>query len=304
MDVVLEGIAVRFGEVQALRGVDVALPAGRVTVLVGPNGAGKSTLLSVLLGLVTPDAGTVRADGRALVWGRFGLDPAYRARLAYLPEAVAFSEVLTGTQVLSFFARARGVPQARVRPTLERVGLLAAADRVVAGYSRGMRQRLGLGISLIGEPELLVLDEPTSGLDQQGIGLLWEVLAEWRAAGKSVVLTTHDLALIERRADHLLVFAQGRVLAEGTPDQLRRSVHLPIRLRLTVASEHVDLAFSRLKTLGHAVRFEDGAVIADLDPDRLRQAIRVVDDLDVLRTRVEEPGLDEIYEALIVGSAA
>src|SRR5690606_20909685 len=130
---------------------------------------------------------------------------ALRERLGYLPEAPALSENLTGRQVMRFFASARGVSSRRVEEVLERVGLAQAAGRSVGGYSRGMRQRLGLGVAILAEPDLLVLDEPTGGLDQQGLTLLWSVLAEWRERGRTVLVTTHDLALIERRADQLYV---------------------------------------------------------------------------------------------------
>src|SRR5690606_1751880 len=108
----------------------------------------------------------------------------------------------------------------------------AAADRAVRGYSRGMRQRLGLGVALLSEPELLVLDEPTGGLDQEGLGVLWSVLDEWRAAGRTVVMSTHDVASVERRADEVVVLQAGRVRAHGSPDALRRSSALPVRVRM------------------------------------------------------------------------
>lgn len=298
MNVELSDVHVSFGPVKALAGVSVGLRPGEVTVLVGPNGAGKSTLLSVLLGLVRPDAGQLRVDGATLPFGFGGLPRAFRARLGYLPEAVAFAETLTGRQVLAFFARARGVARADVGRMLERVGLAGAADRAVRGYSRGMRQRLGLGAALLGDPELLVLDEPTGGLDQTGLSLLWEVLAAWRAAGRTVVLTTHDLALIERRADAMVVFASGRVHASGTPDALRRRAHLPVRVRLS-AHDRTELP-ALLAALGdpRAAIVED-QVVCPVAPDQLHRVLSSVDAGRLARLRVEEPGLDEVYDALL-----
>jgi len=221
MNVRIEELAVRFGPVRALGGVSLGFRPGEVSVLAGPNGAGKSTLMSVILGLVRPDAGRVVANDRTVADSRHDAALSFRARLGYLPESVAFSENLTGRQVMRFFAMARGVGRERVEQVLERVGLGHAAGRSVGGYSRGMRQRLGLGVAILHSPELLILDEPTGGLDQQGITVLWEVLEEWRAAGRSIVLSTHELATIERRADRLFVLVDGRLEASGTPDQLR-----------------------------------------------------------------------------------
>lgn len=303
MKVTLSDIAVRFGAVHALAGVSVTLEPGQVTVLVGPNGAGKSTLLGVLLGLVRADAGELRVNDGTVVVGRGGLPRHLRARLGYLPEAVAFAEGLTGRQVLSFFGHARGVDARAVTHMLEEVGLTLAADRAVRGYSRGMRQRLGLGAALLGEPELLVLDEPTGGLDQAGLALLWRVLAAWSAAGRTVVLTTHDLALIERRAHKMVVLSGGRLVAEGTPDALRHRVQLPVRLRLTPAHEAEAPALAAaLAGRGLTPHALGDQLVAEVSGAGLHDALKGVDLDRLRRLRVEEPGLDEVYEALIASA--
>lgn len=232
MKLQLEQIAVRFGPVRALGGVSMDLAQGQVSVLCGPNGSGKSTLMSVLLGLIRPD------EGRVLVDDRVVCDPAhltaswFRERLGYLPEAPAFSETLSGRQVMRFFAAARGLPRSRVEVVLERVGLAHAAARAVGGYSRGMRQRLGLGCAILHTPDVLILDEPTGGLDQQGLAVLWEVLEEWRGEGRAVLLSSHELALIERRADRVVVLVDGRVAAAGTPAELRAQSGLTPEVRI------------------------------------------------------------------------
>src|SRR5690606_31237042 len=133
-------------------------------------------------------------------------------------------------EVVAFFASARGAPRARVAAVLERVGLEGASRRAVRGYSRGMRQRLGLAVALVASPDILVLDEPTGGLDQDALVLLWSVLDEWRAAGRIVLLASHEIALLERRVDRLALLASGRLVAEGTPAALRRSARLPLRV--------------------------------------------------------------------------
>jgi Cu-processing system ATP-binding protein len=232
MNLQIEQVAVRFGMVRALGGVDLNLQAGQVHVLAGPNGSGKSTLMSVLLGLIRPNEGTVTLDGRRVCDPRHLSASWFRARLGYLPEAPAFSETLSGRQVMRFFASARGLSRARVEAALERVGLPHAASRPVGGYSRGMRQRLALGCAILHTPDVLVLDEPTGGLDQQGLAVLWEVLAEWKAAGRIVLLSSHELALIERRVDQVAVLVDGRVVAAGTPAQLREQSSLEPAVRI------------------------------------------------------------------------
>jgi len=298
----IEGLAVHFGPVHALAGVDLALDAGNVAVLAGPNGAGKSTLMAVLLGLLEPDAGTVLMDGRDLVTSGRRFRREIREQLGYLPESVAFAENLNGRQILRFFARARGVPLSRCDDVLERVGLAPAAARPVRGYSRGMRQRLGLGVAILSEPDLLLLDEPTGGLDQQGLGLLWEVRAEWRDAGRTALVSTHDLALIEARADEVHVLSAGRVVAFGSPDALRRQADLPVRVRLEVAEAAAEgLAGELSGLLGVPVDLAVGQVgLSVASGDLLAVLDRVGRHrADVEHLRVEEPGLDAVYERLL-----
>lgn len=303
MNLSVQSLRVAFGTVQALDGIDASMASGRVTVLVGPNGAGKSTLLSVLLGLVQPQSGTLTVDGERLPTGP-RLPRAFRERMGYLPEAVAFTETLSGLQVLSFFARARGVGTKRVHEVLERVGLGGAATRKVRGYSRGMRQRLGLAIAILHEPELLILDEPTGGLDQKGLGLLWEVLAEWRQAGRTAVVSTHDLALIERRADDMIVLSHGQILAAATPDALRRSVDLPVTVRLELDDIRAAAALTaRLRAQGATdVHHEGGRVAVSCREADLLSVLQAaqIDAHHVQRTRIEEPGLDDVYDHLLL----
>ncbi len=239
MRLAVNDLAVRFGTVRALGGVSLELAPGEVSVLAGPNGAGKSTLMSVLLGLVRANAGEVLYNGHPVAGVGQLASLEFRERLGYMPEAVAFSEGLSGREILGFFASARGVSANRVEATLETVGLAHAAHRRVGGYSRGMRQRLGLGVAILHTPDVLVLDEPTGGLDQQGLQVLWAVLEEWREAGRIVLLSTHELALIERRADKLFVLVDGTLRAHGTPDELRAQSGLEQVVRVGPALDEV-----------------------------------------------------------------
>jgi len=298
--VVARQVSLAFGALQALDGVDLEIGAGRVSLLVGPNGAGKSTLMKVLLGLVKPDTGSLEIDGRPAP-----IDNAWKSKIGYLPEAVAFSGNLSGQQVLRFFALARGVAQSRAREVLAQVGLDPARRRRVREYSRGMRQRLGLGVAILSTPELLILDEPTSGLDQKGLEVLWQVLAEWRSAGRLVLVSSHDLALMERRIDDVCILRGGRVVARGSKDALRQRAALPHRVWLEVGgSEERRIGALRAALekwgRGRVERLPD-RIAVEIDAEAILELMEIQGRFaDAVRgLRVEAPTLDLVYEALL-----
>lgn len=298
------GLAVRFDKLRALDDVAISLTEGRAMMLVGPNGAGKSTLMKVLLGLVRPDHATFEIDGR-----RVSIDNAWKENIGYLPEAVGFSENLTGRQLLRFFARARAVDDGRVLDVLERVGLTQAASRAIRGYSRGMRQRLGLAVAILSRPELLILDEPTAGLDQEGLAVLWRVIEEWREAGRMVLTSSHDLALMERRVDDICVLREGRVLAVGTADDLRRTANLPHRICFEVAADaggRIELLCNAMQKWGRGVieRREEG-IVAEVPQSAILELVEIQSGFPgvVTGVRVEEPTLDQVYDELLEGAA-
>ena len=294
------GVEVRIGSLQVLDDVSVQLGAGRVMMLVGPNGAGKSTLMKVLLGLVRPDHAIFEVDGQ-----RTSIDNEWKRHIGYLPEAVAFSENLSGRQLLHFFARARGVAVGRVDETLERVGLAQAGRRKVRGYSRGMRQRLGLAVAILSTPDLLILDEPTVGLDQEGLSVLWSVIDEWRETGRMVLASSHDLALMERRVDEICVLRAGRVIAHGTTDDLRRIAQLPHRIWLETgeaADARVDLLCEAMRKWGKGkIERHTDRILCELPQDAILELVEIQSGFPgvVVGIRVEEPTLDLVYDQLL-----
>ncbi|WXH33942.1 Vitamin B12 import ATP-binding protein BtuD [Myxococcus stipitatus] len=202
----------------ALRGMDLVVPRGSAFGLIGPNGAGKTTFIKSILGIVQPTEGTVR------VLGGSPEDPRIRARIGYLPERLHLPGAWTPTAFLAMVGRLKGLPPDASGDLrlLERVGLSDAVTRKIGGYSKGMRQRLGLAAALIGKPELLVLDEPTDGIDPMGRMEVRRILQEEVQRGTTLFLNSHLLAETERVCDRVAILAQGRVVREGRLDELVR----------------------------------------------------------------------------------
>lgn len=210
-----EGFAKRFGDVVAVAGLDLEVRAGETLALIGPNGSGKSTTLKAAVGLALPTAGRVLVDGIDAAHG-----PAARARLGYLPQRLTFPEGVTAREAMRFYARLRGTDPGKVDSLLSRVGLADAANRIIDGFSGGMRQRLGLAIALLGQPRGLVLDEPSAALDPTGALLVRDLIAEIRAEATTVLLSSHDLGEVAALADRVGVFVGGRLRATGTLAEL------------------------------------------------------------------------------------
>jgi ABC-2 type transport system ATP-binding protein len=203
---------------QALRGVDLVVPEGSAFGLIGPNGAGKTTFIKTLLGIVQPTEGTVR------VLGGTPEDPRVRARIGYLPERLHLPNAWKAPVFLDTVAKLKGLKPdtAANLKLLERVGLGDATGRRIGGFSKGMRQRLGLAAALLGSPSLLILDEPTDGIDPMGRVEVRRILQEEVARGTTLFLNSHLLAETERVCDRVAILGEGRVLREGRLEDLAR----------------------------------------------------------------------------------
>ena len=241
---VARGLAKRYGRVEALRDLSLRVERGESFGFLGPNGAGKSTAVKILLGLVAASA------GEATVLGRPIGDPAARARAGYLPELFRYPDWLTAREVMRLHARLARVRDASraIDAALDEVGLLARAGDRVRAYSKGMQQRLGLAVALLGDPEIVFLDEPTSALDPVGRSDVRALLERLRARGTTVFLNSHLLGEVERVCDRVCVVDRGAVVAEGTVDALVGGSR-GVRVRLDDGWHEFDVAPDRVPEL-------------------------------------------------------
>ncbi|MFD0534099.1 ATP-binding cassette domain-containing protein [Actinomadura luteofluorescens] len=297
--VVAEGLRKRFGDTQALDGLDLTVPAGTVCGVLGPNGAGKTTAVRILATLADADAGHARIAATTSPASPTGSAPAS----AWLSQYAAVDEKLTGRGNLRMFGRLYHLPRReahrRADELLERFGLAEAADRQVAGYSGGMRRRLDLITSLILRPQVLFLDEPTTGLDPRSRGEIWDAVRGLVQDGTTVLLTTQYLDEADRLADDIAVIDHGRVIATGTPDRLKAS----IGDRLDVVLDDPAMA-SRAAALLHtltgshpALEGERLSVPLTAGSVRLADVVRELDGAGVTVGDVglRRPTLDEVF---------
>ena len=212
------GLSKKFGDFQALQSMDLHVQKGEIYGFLGHNGAGKSTTMNILAGLSRPTTGTAQVNG----WDLNKISHPGDLHIGYLPEEPRFYPWLTGRETLEYLGSRwqQGSVQARVREMLDWVGLTAAANRRVGGYSRGMRQRLGMATALFYDSELILLDEPSSALDPEGRSDVLKLILDLKARGKTVFLSTHILSDAERVCDRVGILVQGKMVLEKSLDTL------------------------------------------------------------------------------------
>ncbi|MEW1793573.1 ATP-binding cassette domain-containing protein [Streptomyces niveus] len=304
-----EGLVERYGDMVALDGVDLEVPAGKVIGVLGPNGAGKTTTVRILATLLRPDGGHASVGGYDIVKDQVRV----RGLIGLTGQYASVDEDLSGAENLVLLGRlldlSRREARARARELLERFELTEAAERPISTFSGGMRRRLDLAASLVGRPQVLYLDEPTTGLDPHARQEVWEVVRRLVADGVTVLLTTQYLEEADQLADSITVFDHGRVVAEGRPDELKRRVGgqtRQVRPTLLTDGDEVSRILGELTGFAPSHDRNTGLLTAPADDPMLISAL--VRRLDGAGITADElgmrlPSLDEVFLALTGQSA-
>jgi ABC-2 type transport system ATP-binding protein len=298
------GLRKKYGEKVVLDGVDLSIGEGEVFGLLGPNGAGKTTLVRILSTLIPPDAGIVSILGHDLRTGAATV----RSLIGVTGQFSAVDNLLTGEENLDLMGRLQHLPaterRRRTAELLERFDLMEAAKRTPATYSGGMTRRLDIAMTLMGRPRLIFLDEPTAGLDPRSRHMMWQLIRDLAADGVTVLLTTQYLEEADRLADRIAVLDRGRIVAEGTPEQLKRRIpgaHILLRFAdaaaLNAAAQALPEGSRDDNELVLRVRNEGGIRSLRDVLARLGDGV-AVDDLSI-----HTPDLDDVFFAL-TGSAS
>ncbi|WP_282692341.1 ATP-binding cassette domain-containing protein [Streptomyces sp. CC208A] len=298
--IAVNGLRKSYGDKAVLDGVDLTVPEGTVFALLGPNGAGKTTAVKILSTLIAPDAGHVRVGGHDLATHAHRI----RAAIGVTGQFSAVDGLITGEENMLLMADLHHLPRAEGRRVaaelLERFDLTEAARKPASTYSGGMRRRLDIAMTLVGGPRIIFLDEPTTGLDPRSRHNMWQIIRELVAGGVTVFLTTQYLEEADELADRIAVLNGGRIVAEGTADQLKRQIpggH--VRLRFT------DPAVYRtaVTTLQVATRDDESLTLQIPSGGSQRELRSLLDWLDSTGVEADEltvhtPDLDDVFFAL------
>ncbi|QSG09157.1 ABC transporter ATP-binding protein [Halapricum desulfuricans] len=290
----LSGLTKRFGEsVTALRGVDLRVDEGEVFGFLGPNGAGKSTTINILLDFVRPTSGTARVLGMDAQ--RDSQD--VRRRTGVLPEGYKVYDRLTARHHVEFVVESKGTSD-DPGVILERVGLADAIDRKAGGFSKGMKQRLTLGMALVGDPDLLILDEPSTGLDPSGVQDVRQIVNEEADRGTTVFFSSHILSQVEAVCDRVGILREGELVAVDTIEGLREAAGTQATLQVT-ADGITDDAIEAVRSLSgvSSVNETDGTLTASVDDGAKMEVVTTLEDhgANVSDFETEEASLEELF---------
>ncbi len=298
--IVAAGVRKTFDDATVLDGVDLTVNEGSIFALLGPNGAGKTTMIRILSTLITADAGQVSVAGHDVV-----REPdAVRGVIGVTGQFSALDDLCTGLENMRLMADLnhldRGAGRTRVSELLDRFGLTDAARKPVTTYSGGMRRRLDLAMTLVGEPRVIFLDEPTTGLDPGSRRMMWDSIRQLAARGVTILLTTQYLDEADELADQIAVLDRGRIVAEGTADELKRRVsggHVRLQVP-TVHSLHGAVA------LLHGAAYDEEKLEIQVPTDgtvaALRHVLSVLDEanIEVEQLSIHTPDLDDVFFAV------
>ena len=289
------GVTKRFGDVTALADLSLTVEKGEIFGFLGPNGAGKSTTINSILDFVRPDEGSITALGHDVQ----SESRAIRTRTGVLPEGAAVYDRLTGRQHVAFVMDSKGV-EADPEQVLARVGLEDAVDRKAGGYSKGMAQRLLLGMALVGEPDLLILDEPSTGLDPNGAREMREIVRAENERGTTVFFSSHSLEQVEAVCDRVGILRNGEMVAVDTVEGLRSSVSSSTTLRVTV-DRFTPAAREDLESLAdveHVATEGEQTVVVDCSGSKTAVLSSLEDSgIEVRDFATEQASLEEVFRS-------
>jgi ABC-2 type transport system ATP-binding protein len=301
----VQGLRKSYGDKSVLDGVDFTVAAGSVTALLGPNGAGKTTIVHILSTLVRPDGGTASVNGSDVVRDQGGV----RAVIGLTGQFSAVDGLLTGEENLLLMARLRhlGAKRSKTRTAelLEQFDLVEAARKPLATYSGGMKRRLDLAMTLVTSPSVIFLDEPTTGLDPRSRHTMWDIVRNLVAEGTTVLLTTQYLDEADELADRIAVLDGGRIVANGTPDELKRLVpggHIRLRFADSAALDAASRVLAS-ETATESSRDDAGLALTVPSDGGIGTLRIVLDRLDTANLEVDDlsihtPDLDDVFFAL------
>jgi ABC-2 type transport system ATP-binding protein len=296
------GLKRRFGAIEAVAGIDLAISSGEIFGFLGPNGAGKSTTVRMLTTLLLPSEGRASVAGYDVVKEADGV----RRSIGVALQDAAIDPLMTGRELIRLQATLHGIPKSEAKrkggELLERVGLSAAADRRVRTYSGGMRRRLDLALSLIHEPKVLFLDEPTTGLDPNSRQAIWDEIRALNREGTTVMLTTQYMEEADQLSGRIAIIDNGLIVTEGTPGQLKAKIGDPtVQVELEPGADEL-AAESVLVRFGESVPSPEGTVATRL-PDGAQQVAEVVRALDengikMVGLELHSPTLDDVFQSV------
>ncbi|MGY1706584.1 ATP-binding cassette domain-containing protein [Geodermatophilus sp. SYSU D00697] len=297
------GLTKSFGETRAVAGVDLVVPAGAIYGVLGPNGAGKTTTIRMLATLIAPDAGRARVLGHDVVTEA----DAVRGLVSLTGQLASVDEELTGRENLVLLGRLlghrRAAARARADELLEAFGIADASGRLVKHYSGGMRRRLDIAASLVVTPQVVFLDEPTTGLDPRSRNQVWEIARALVAEGTTILLCTQYLEEADQLADGIAVIDRGRVIAEGTPGQLKASVGTgSLHVRLLDPERRPDAVRVLERAVGAVVPAADPTALSAACADAEKAALGLAElaraGVGIADFSLDQPSLDEVFLAL------
>ncbi len=285
-----------YDAIKAVNDVSFSIDAGECVALVGPNGAGKSTLFKLILGLVPLTKGKIKVLG--LEQGSPGFDNV-RKNIGFLPEQVLFQGSLTGRETLTFYSRLKGQNTDRIDDLFQTVELVEAADRRVATYSKGMRQRLGLAQALIGQPDILILDEPTSGLDPASRKNFFEIIEGMKDTGAAILMSSHALTELEARTDRVAILNHGKLAAFGTIKELKQDLSLSSRIKIKAAHSNMEELSKQFSDRYSADKFANGVAILECREDQKMSLLKDLMGSNIALESIDivEPTLEHVFSA-------